>query len=412
MTPQHEQPKHEAPGTGCSTGGILIHSARPLPGTALASGTPAASDAGAWLLVRGGRIAAAGSGERWRAHRAERVVDAGGAYLAPGFVDIHCHGAGGAAFDEEDGAPVALAAHAARGTGTLVASLVANPVPRLAESLRRLAALRSAHPMLAGAHLEGPCLSPAHRGAHHPDHLAVPTVAMAEELLAAADGSLRQVTLAPELDPGLQATRYLISQGVRVAVGHTDADYATARAAFDAGASLLTHTFNAMRGLHHRAPGPVAAALDSGHVTLEVIADGVHVHAPMVRMLFAAAPGRVALVTDAMAAACCGDGAYRLGDLDVEVSGGIARLAGGGAIAGSTLTMDAAVAYAVGSGVPLAQAVEAATIVPARALGLEGPAAPAEGNGLAAPAGLAGTLEPGAPAPVLLDGDGRLVSVA
>lgn len=182
-----------------------------------------------------------------------------------------------------------------------------------------------------------------------------------------------------------------------VAVGHTEADYATVRAAFDAGASILTHTFNAMNGLHHRAPGPVAAAFDSPHVTLELIADGHHVHDPLLRLAFQAAPGRVALMTDAMAAAGCGDGAYRLGSLDVDVNDGVARLVQGGAIAGSTLTMDAALRRAVAAGIGLPEAVAAATSVPARAAGMGDDA---------------GTIAVGSPADlVLLDEDLRPVRI-
>ena len=158
-------------------------------------------------------------------------------------------------------------------------------------------------------------------------------------------------------------------------MGHTDADADVSQAAFDAGATIVTHAFNAMPGLHHRAPGPVGAAVSDPRVVLEVIADGVHVDPRIIRMLFASAPGRIALVTDAMAAAGDGDGRYGLGDLVVEVTDGVARLEGGGAIAGSTLTQDEALRRVVAAGVPLAEAVEALTATPARAMA-EGHRAP------------------------------------
>ena len=161
-----------------------------------------------------------------------------------------------------------------------------------------------------------------------------------------------------------------VDAGVAVAVGHTGADFETALAAFGAGASILTHAFNGMRGIHHRAPGPVVAAMHADHVTLEVINDGVHVHPDVVRLAFAGAHGRVALVTDAMAAAGAADGAYRLGSLGVIVEGGIARLLEGGSIAGSTLTQDAALRRAVvDCGIPLDEAVGALTVAPAAAIG-------------------------------------------
>ncbi len=319
---------------------------------------------------------------------------ADGLTLAPGLVDSHCHGGGGRAFEDalavEDAVPAILRTHGEHGTAVMTASLVSGALPRMAETIRRVLAQEPPSGVqLAGIHLEGPCLSPLHKGAHAEEHLRAPTVERLKPLLEAAEGRIRQVTLAPELDEGFAVTRFLAENGVRVAIGHTNADYETARAAFDAGATLLTHTFNAMRGLHHRDPGPIAAALETDTVWLELIADGVHVHPPLIRMLFREAAERVVLVTDAMAAAACGDGRYRLGELDVDVAGGTARLADGGAIAGSTLTMDRAVRFAVGCGVPLEQAVTAATISPAKALGLD--------RSLSA-----GGFLPGAPRPSLL----------
>ena len=147
---------------------------------------------------------------------------------------------------------------------------------------------------------------------------------------------MAQVTIAPELPGAPEAIERLIDAGVRVAVGHTTADLATAGRAFDAGASLLTHAFNAMPGLHHRSPGPIGAALDRPGVVLELIADGLHVHPIVIAALFRMAPGRIALITDAMAAAGVGDGVYQLGSLEVRVRDGAARLASG-SLAGSTL---------------------------------------------------------------------------
>lgn len=198
-----------------------------------------------------------------------------------------------------------------------------------------------------------------------------PTPAAVDALLAAASGHLRMVTLAPERPGALAAIRRFVDAGVRVAIGHTDADLAVARAAIDAGATVATHLANAMPPLLHRAPGPVGACLTDERVTCELIVDGLHLDPTMVALAHAA-KGRagVALITDAIAAAGVGDGDYLLGGLAVRVTGGAARLVEGGSLAGSTLTMDAALRNAVAAGLPLTDAVMAASTNPARLVGL------------------------------------------
>jgi N-acetylglucosamine-6-phosphate deacetylase len=329
--------------------------------------TPARTVAPGWLRLDGDRIVEVGSG----GPPVTPDVDLGDAVLAPGFVDAHVHGGGGASFDSGTAeAAVAVArAHLARGTTSMLASLVTAPHETLVRSVKELGDLvRDGR--LAGIHLEGPWLSPGRAGAHEPALLVCPEAASIDDLVVAADGALRMVTLAPELAGGPAAVRQLVDAGVAVAIGHTDATYDEARAALDEGASVGTHLFNAMRGIHHREPGPVTALLESdAHV--ELIADGVHLHPAVLRMAAAAKPGRWVLVTDAMAAAAAEDGDYRLGRMAVQVRDGMARLAGTGAIAGSTLTMDAAVRYAVHTvGLPLADAVHAASTAPAAMLGL------------------------------------------
>lgn len=320
-----------------------------------------------WVRFAAGRIAATGAGAA-PAHDGE-VLDAAGRVLTPGFVDVHVHGGGGGdASDGPEGVARMLAAHRAHGTTRTALSLVSAPIAALSAALATLAPVVRADPLLLGVHLEGPFLSPDARGAHDPAALTGPTPEAVDVLLAAAAGTLALITIAPELPGAPEAIRALAAAGVRVAVGHTTAELGTAGDAFDAGASLLTHTFNAMPGLAHRAPGPIGAALQRPGVVLELIADGLHVHPVLVAGLFRLAPGRVALVTDAMAAAGHGDGDYRLGSLAVTVRDGAARLSEGG-LAGSTLTLDAAIRTAVAAGVPLEEAVLAATATPARALG-------------------------------------------
>lgn len=327
----------------------------------------------AWVHVVGDRIAATGVGAPPAEIAGDETVDAaalGARILTPGFVDIHVHGAGGFAYDDGvEAIRAARAVHRAHGTTRSVLSLVTAPLDALIERVRLIAELSREDPEILGSHLEGPFLDVGHKGAHTASLLRDPAAEAVESLFEAGEGSIRQVTLAPELPGGLDAIRRVVGHRAAAAVGHTAADRAQTQAAFDAGATILTHAFNAMKGLHHREPGPVGAALSDPRVRLEVIADGVHVHADVIRMLGAAAPGRVALVTDAMAAAGAADGAYELGGLAVDVRDGVARLVEGGAIAGSTLTQDAALRTAVAAGMPLVQAVEALTAVPAAAVG-------------------------------------------
>lgn len=322
-----------------------------------------------WMLVSADTIVSTGSGPQHP--DADERIDAGGHWLVPGFLDLHSHGAGGYSFD--DGAEsivTALATHRAHGTTRSVISLVANPLAQLRESLGVIAELAASDPLVLGSHLEGPFLSPERRGAHNADFLAEPSPYEVEELLGASSGTLRQITIAPELPGALESIDVLVENEVTVAIGHTEADFDLARAAFDRGARLLTHVFNAMPGIHHRAPGPIVAAFEDDRVTIELILDGRHVHPDVAAMVFRSARGRVALITDAMAAAGADDGDYRLGSLNVTVKDGLALLSGTSTIAGSTLTQDAALRSAIDTGVSPQDAVAALTSTPARVLGL------------------------------------------
>lgn len=347
----------------------VIHSARLVDGGVITDD--------AWVAFDDGRVSGLGTGDAWRTlvSPADEAIDARdaagpGAVLTPGFVDLHGHGGGGFAYDDgPEAVRAARALHRAHGTTRAVISLVTAPLETLERRAAMVADLVETDPDVLGSHLEGPFLDPAHKGAHEQALLLAPEASAVARLLAAGRGTVRQVTLAPELPGGLDAVRRVVDAGAIAAVGHTNANRDAAAAAFDAGATLLTHAFNAMPGLHHRDPGPVGAASADPRVVLEVIADGVHLHPEVVRIAFASAPGRIALVTDAMAAAGSADGRYDLGSLAVDVVDGVARLVDGGAIAGSTLTQDAALRVAVGAGVDLADAVGALTRVPADALG-------------------------------------------
>ncbi|APT85612.1 N-acetylglucosamine-6-phosphate deacetylase [Corynebacterium aquilae] len=326
------------------------------------------------LRTEDGRITHVGTSDdaaNWPA--SDTTIDLAGKPLVPGYIDIHHHGGGGAAYDDGlEATAIALAQHRKHGTARSVLSFVTAELDDILDNIRNAATLVKSDSRVLGLHPEGPFLHPSHKGAHPEALLRDPLPEATQKMLDAADGTLVQVTLAPEREGGIESVKLLAEHGVCAAVGHTSADYDTTRAAIDAGATILTHAFNGMNGIHHRAPGPVTAALRDERMWLEVINDTIHVHPAVVRSLFEEAPERVILVTDAMSATCNPDGHYMLGTLEVEVKDGVARLVEGHSLAGSTLTMDKAVANAITRvGVPVDVAVAAATSHPALAIGME-----------------------------------------
>lgn len=324
--------------------------------------------ANGWVEIDAGVIVAVGAGTPPRP--ADVVFDGG--YLSPGFIDIHSHGGGGCSVIGADPDSVArfARAHREHGTTTIVASLVSANAYSLAHDVAALADMTEAG-IIAGTHLEGPWIAPEYSGAHDPATLRDPDPAEVERIIELGRGTIAMVTLAPECRHGLDAVRRFVDSGAIAAIGHTNAGYDEVRTAIDAGATVATHLFNAMRPGNHREPGPAVALTEDARVTNELILDGVHIHAATAAFAARAAGGRVVLVTDAMSAAAGRDGRYQLGDLPVQVIDGVARLVDGGAIAGSTLTMDAAVRYAIQSvGLSPEAAFAAATSTPARLLGL------------------------------------------
>ena len=302
----------------------------------------------------------------------------------PGFVDLQVNGFGGVDFLAADADAYARAGEALLRTGVTAfqPTLITAPEEELEAALGEVPA-GSAAPHVLGAHLEGPFLAPERLGAHPADSRRDPDAALLERLLAA--GPVAHVTLAPELPGALELVDLLCARGVTVACGHSNATAEEARLGFDHGARTVTHIFNAMRPFEAREPGLAGAALACADVAVQVILDGVHLADDTARLVWRAAAGRMALVTDAVSGAGVGDGSYRLGSVDVEIENGVVRRADS-VLAGSTVTMIDAVRNLVALGAPLAGALAAASEVPARVAGRSD----------------VGSLRPGAAADVLV----------
>ena len=333
-----------------------------------------------WIFADGRFVRGGFSVENGRfAHVLEDVPgpaeDLDGALVIPGLVDIHVHGCAGADFSDGDYAGLVRMARylARRGVTSFAPASMTLPYDALDKAFRAAARLRreglADGARLMGIQMEGPFLSREKRGSQNPAYLRLPDWDRFLRLYNAAEGLLRIVDVAPELPGAVEFTR-CASEKCRVSVAHTAAGYDQAAAVFDAGATHLTHLFNAMSGIHHRHPGPIGAASERENVTAELICDGIHVHPSAVRMAFRLFPGRICLISDALR--CCGmaDGSYSLGGQEILLSGGVARLTGG-AIAGSAADLYQCMRRAVSFGIPREQAVWAATALPAQVIGRE-----------------------------------------
>ncbi len=310
----------------------------------------------------------------------ERVISLEGRTLTPGFIDIHTHGGHGITFGQSDVLLDDLHAYAAwvaaTGVTGFLCTLAAPDPTALVDLVQSYAAwlehetIEGAHPL--GLHLEGPYLNPEQKGAFNVAWLRRPLIDEVNDLLDAGRGWVRQMTLAPELPGAHKVAARLREAGVVAALGHSNTDYATASDALRHSFNHVTHAFNAQRGFHHREPGVLGAVLTSDDVTAELIADTIHVHPGAMKVLLRClGTDRVALITDAMAAAGLGDGTYELVGQEVFVREGTARLSTG-TIAGSTATLDLCVRNAVEAvGVSLQEAVKMASFNPARILNLD-----------------------------------------
>lgn len=330
------------------------------------------------VLVEGERFAAVAPRDKAAAPAGaadEAVLDATGCYVIPGLIDLHFHGCVGHDFcDGTEEALDAIARHEASCGVTAICPATMTYPEDVLGPIMDCAAAYAAKPdgaALVGINMEGPYISPDNIGAQNPAYLHLPDEAMFRRLQERSGNLIKLVDVAPEVDGALDFIT-AVAPDVRVSIAHTQADYDTTCAAIEAGARQMTHLCNAMPPLHHRKPGPIGAAFDNSEVTPELIADGVHIHPSMVRLLFTAFGGdRVILISDSMMATGLDDGEYTLGGQDVTVRGNVATLHDG-TIAGSATDLMACVRVAVRDmGIPLETAVRAASANPARALGIE-----------------------------------------
>jgi len=351
------------------------------------------------IVLDGDRIAAVGPEPSTAVPPEAKRREARGLTLVPGYLDLHMHGRAGVDALASDPGVVRKIAAALPETGVtgFLAGLISAPLDDLRAALQAISRAGDfPGARLLGVHLEGPYLNPDYKGAHPREYLREPADGAYRDLVSEFPALIRAVTVAPELPGGMEMIAWLRERGIVVWLGHSGATYEQAEAAIAAGARVITHTFNAMVPFRHREPGLVGAALTDDRVYAEVIADLIHVHPATIRLVVRAkGPSRVMLVTDSMAGAGLPDGRYRLGDHEVTVRGGEARLEDG-TLAGSTLRLDRAVANTLeAAGLSFPQALPMVTANPAQVLGTEE----------------YGELRPGAAADLLLLREGKIETV-
>ncbi|MED1798029.1 N-acetylglucosamine-6-phosphate deacetylase [Brevibacillus porteri] len=327
------------------------------------------------VVVGNGKITYVGKADEYGKALPNHVVTVEDGWICPGFVDMHMHGIDG--YDTMDGTPESLqaisTALARHGVTSFLATTMTAPYDQLEQVLVNIA-LNSREGLpgaeAIGIHLEGPWINPRYKGAQKEENIAIPKLDVVQKLYGLSEGLIKVVTIAPEQPEALEAIAWLKERDVIVSAGHTGATFAQATEAVDAGVRHFTHCFNAMTGLHHREPGVVGAAMYHEQLSTELIADGIHVHPAVMKILYRVKTAeRLALVSDSMRAAAMGEGTYDLGGQEVHVHDNQAKLADG-TLAGSILTLNRAVGNMVTlSGVSLPDAVEMASLTPASILG-------------------------------------------
>lgn len=299
-------------------------------------------------------------------------VDASGLYVLPGLVDIHSHGAVGHDFSDgdEEGLKEILKYEYSHGITTYCPTSMTVDKEKLTKIFSSIADWKDVKGMshVAGINMEGPFLDINKRGAHRPEWILDPDIDLFRECNRLCRGKIRLVTLAPNIDGAMEFIQALKEETV-ISLGHTAADYDTCKKALDAGACHVTHLYNAMNPLEHRAPGLIAAASEDENCVAELICDGIHVHASMIKVAFKLFPDRIALISDSMRAVGLVNGTYELGGQQVHVDGRRATLSNG-TIAGSATNVYDCMCTAVSFGIPLEDAIAAATITPAKSIGI------------------------------------------
>ncbi|ABY95654.1 MULTISPECIES: N-acetylglucosamine-6-phosphate deacetylase [Thermoanaerobacter] len=325
------------------------------------------------LLISNGKISSIG--KNLSTNDAE-VIDLKGKKIVPGFIDIHIHGGVGhdtmdATYEALNAISIHLAKHGVTSfcptTMTMDIPYILNALKNINETMKK----KTAGAQILGAYVEGPFISKEHKGAQDEKYIIPPDKNLFDEFLEIAGGNIKVIALAPEKDPDGSFVEHVTKKGVKVSLGHTNATYEEMKNGVEHGATIAVHTYNGMKGLHHREPGALGEVFLDDRIYSEVIVDFIHTHPASVKLLIKIkGTDKVILISDAMSACGLGDGEYKLGGQKVFVKNGEARLESG-SLAGSTLTLDKAVKNITSLGVPLFEACKMASLNPAKAIGVD-----------------------------------------